>query len=388
MFVGFVAAPAAVRRRCCAIFEHETPLRSDRTARRKSSRYWALNPISTSSPVVVSGMALFALAGLRNRRMNLQFALLQPAAGWRATVHRRTAPRARSPPCNSSRSSQHRMRMILRQHPLEIRKVAGQLAAQQQPLANLEEQVIFVAGELNLLAGIDQPPASESRPSPSAAAEPDKRRSLPADRREALHHRQAMPVGRHHHQAVFPQHQQRSVQREPRFFRRDRENRLARSSTPARSPESPPAAPASAATPESSRATCPQCASGTARTPGWPTGSPEASPARPHPAAAAHNPADGVPEWCPRRLSSPGPDRATDAQFQICGGQMNPIPIRFHQDVRQDRNRGLLLDHALRQVQFSYQIGLADGRIPLSRVQDSLAQVFSYSYYASNETLE
>ena len=36
-------------------------------------------------------------------------------------------------------------------------------------------------------------------------------------------------------------------------------------------------------------------------------------------------------------------------------------PVGLQQHVRQDRNGGLLLDHALRQTQFAYQIGLADG---------------------------
>src|SRR5579884_681456 len=46
--------------------------------------------------------------------------------------------------------------VFLRQHPLKIRKVAGQLAAQQQPVAKLEKQMILVAAErdLSIIAGI------------------------------------------------------------------------------------------------------------------------------------------------------------------------------------------------------------------------------------------
>ena len=40
-----------------------------------------------------------------------------------------------------------------------------------------------------------------------------------------LHHRQAMPVGRHHRQPIVLQQQQRPVQREARLFHRDRKNR-------------------------------------------------------------------------------------------------------------------------------------------------------------------
>ena len=41
--------------------------------------------------------------------------------------------------------------------------------------------------------------------------------------------------------------------------------------------------------------------------------------------------------------------------------KMDPVAIRLDQHVRQDRNRGFLLHYALRQVQFSNQIGPADG---------------------------
>src|SRR5258708_29452322 len=42
------------------------------------------------------------------------------------------------------------VRMVLRKDTLKIRKVAGQLTAEQQPVADTEEQVIVIAGELNL----------------------------------------------------------------------------------------------------------------------------------------------------------------------------------------------------------------------------------------------
>ncbi len=51
----------------------------------------------------------------------------------------------------------HGVRMILRQHALEIREIAGQLAAQQQALADCEEQVVIVAGELTWPSSIDRP---------------------------------------------------------------------------------------------------------------------------------------------------------------------------------------------------------------------------------------
>src|SRR5579872_1727328 len=43
----------------------------------------------------------------------------------------------------------HRMRMILGQYPLEVREVPGKLSAQQQAIAELEEQMVLVAGKLN-----------------------------------------------------------------------------------------------------------------------------------------------------------------------------------------------------------------------------------------------
>ncbi len=72
----------------------------------------------------------------------------------------------------------HRVRLVLRQHPFEIGKVAGQLPAEQQTLAKLEEQVILVAGKLQLCIRRPIPdPASESLPSPCAAAAPGRSRS-------------------------------------------------------------------------------------------------------------------------------------------------------------------------------------------------------------------
>ena len=115
--------------------------------------------------------------------------------------------------------------MILRQHALEVREVAGQLAAQQQPLAELEEQMIVIARRNR--TSHPRPhrrPASESRPWPSAAAARETTPVTPGRSIGALHHRQAMPIGRHHRQALALQQQQRAVQREPRLLHRDRED--------------------------------------------------------------------------------------------------------------------------------------------------------------------
>jgi hypothetical protein len=40
---------------------------------------------------------------------------------------------------------------------------------------------------------------------------------------------------------------------------------------------------------------------------------------------------------------------------------VNAIPIRFYKNIRQDRNRGFLLNHALREIQFPHEIGSANG---------------------------
>ena len=49
-----------------------------------------------------------------------------------------------------------------------------------------------------------------------------------------------------------------------------------------------------------------------------------------------------------------------DPQFQIRSGQSHAVAGGLQEHVGQDRNGGLLFHHALRQTQFSYQIGLAD----------------------------
>src|SRR6185369_10422192 len=53
---------------------------------------------------------------------------------------------------------------------------------------------------------------------------------------------------------------------------------------------------------------------------------------------------------------------ATDSKLEVCSSQSDAITRCFEQYVREDRYRGFLFDDTLRQAQFSYQIGLADGK--------------------------
>src|ERR1019366_6509993 len=52
---------------------------------------------------------------------------------------------------------------------------------------------------------------------------------------------------------------------------------------------------------------------------------------------------------------------AADAQFQVRGGQRQPVVGHFQKHVRKNRYGGFLLHHALRQTQLTYQIALVDG---------------------------
>src|SRR6185437_9715841 len=55
-------------------------------------------------------------------------------------------------------------------------------------------------------------------------------------------------------------------------------------------------------------------------------------------------------------LLDSGRARATDAQFQVGGGEPYLILICFDQNVREDRDGGLPLHHALSESQLAYQI--------------------------------
>src|ERR1019366_10566285 len=52
---------------------------------------------------------------------------------------------------------------------------------------------------------------------------------------------------------------------------------------------------------------------------------------------------------------------AADAQFQVRGGQRQPVVRRFQKHVRENWYGGFLLHYALRQTQLTYQIALVDG---------------------------
>ena len=175
-----------------------------------------------------------------------------------------------------------------------------------------------------------------------------------------LHHRQAMPVGRHHRQAGALQQQQRSVQREARLLHRDRENR----SRDHRRQHAHRNLRQYVRHLRQLRKTF-------ARHARNPRPGPPAHQARPlvvlqlHLQIGVRQQAHVIQQplgWNRPRALLLHPRRTGRAnpQLQIRGRQIDPIPGRFHQHVRQDRDRGLLLNHALRQVQFSNQIRLAD----------------------------
>ena len=56
-----------------------------------------------------------------------------------------------------------------------------------------------------------------------------------------------------------------------------------------------------------------------------------------------------------------GRTRAADAQLQIRGGESDPVVLRLQQHVGEDRDGGLLLDHTLREAQFSNEVCFTDG---------------------------
>jgi hypothetical protein len=61
------------------------------------------------------------------------------------------------------------------------------------------------------------------------------------------------------------------------------------------------------------------------------------------------------------RLLHLGRARSLDALVEVRRGDRQPVVGRLDQKIRQDRNRGLALDHALRCGQLAQQLGAADG---------------------------
>ena len=52
--------------------------------------------------------------------------------------------------------------------------------------------------------------------------------------------------------------------------------------------------------------------------------------------------------------------RTAYSQLQVRGGQNDPVVLRLNQDIGEDRDRGLLLHHALGETQLPHQIRLAN----------------------------
>ena len=169
-----------------------------------------------------------------------------------------------------------------------------------------------------------------------------------------------MPVRRHHRQAIALQQQQRSVQREARLLHRDRKNR-------SRDHRRQHAHRNLRQHVRHLR----QLRKAFARHPRNARPRPPAHQARPLVVLQLYFEI-GVrqqPHIIQQPLGWNGPRALllhsrrtgrTDPQLQIGGRQIDPIPSRFHQHVRQDRYGGLLLNYALRKIQFPNQIRLAD----------------------------
>ena len=196
--------------------------------------------------------------------------------------------------------------MLLRQHPFEVRKISGELAAEQQPVAELEEQMILIAAKsARWHPDRHRRPAFEARPSLSAAAAPDTRRVTPGSSPELSTIARrcpsvatiARPPFLSTSSAPFSVKRDSSLEiakmvlRDHRRQHADRNLRQHLRHLPA--------------VPENFRATCRRCASSSGRTPGSPSGSPESSPEHRLPAAGARNPASAAPESSRARLSSP-----------------------------------------------------------------------------------
>src|SRR5579871_1425899 len=94
--------------------------------------------------VIFHGQALFALAGFRKRRMDLHLAgqgLQTDGAG--ALIGKLCYPLNRF--AELFPVDEYRMRLILRKYSLKIREVSSQLTAEQQPISELEKEMIFIS---------------------------------------------------------------------------------------------------------------------------------------------------------------------------------------------------------------------------------------------------
>ena len=93
--------------------------------------------------------------------------------------------------------------MLLRKHSLEVREITRELAAQQQPAAQLEKQMILIAGETQHGGGVGIPGQLLKLGHRLARQQRSIRTGNTGKISRALHHRQTMSVGGHHRETAF-----------------------------------------------------------------------------------------------------------------------------------------------------------------------------------------
>ena len=193
--------------------------------------------------------------------------------------------------------------------------------------------------------------------------------------RRPLHVCQAMPVGRHHRQRFVGQQQQSAVQRKAALFHRDRKHRprdhrrklLHRnlSNRLRHSRQLGKTFPAHARNP------CSRPAAGEIR---------PVVLGKLHRDIGIRQQSHVIQQLSRRNRARtlflhPGRARGSQTQFQIRRSEVKPVSTGLQQHVRKDRDRGLFLDHTLRQTQFADQIRLTDSELHFVGSDPSLMTV-------------
>ena len=160
-----------------------------------------MKPISSSGPVYSTGI-VSSLSPVSEMEEWTFSSPGRTARGSRANVRRRTAPHVRCAARISSRADSDAVRVVLGQHALVIREIPGQLAAHQQPVAELEEQMIVVAGKARSACRLASPASFRISRIAFLGSSAWKVRFTTSEVHASVQHRQAVTVGRHHHQAV------------------------------------------------------------------------------------------------------------------------------------------------------------------------------------------
>src|ERR1017187_5916408 len=311
---------------------------------------------------IFAGDALLAFPSLDGRRENLDFARGElHADGARALVGKLRDTLDRR--ANFVAVQLGRVYVVFWQNLVVVREVARKLAGNEKPFAKLEEQVVLVTGKNQLAVSGAFVPQLYNLGHGFLMHERSKTHASAGRGRRDLHISQPMTVRGYHGGRIRLQQQQSAIQSEAGFLQRDGKRsardhgcqqlhrNLAHCVCHLRQlRETFPRHSSNACTRPATRQTGPMVL--------------QELDGQIHVRQQPHVVQQLAGRDGTRSLFLDlSRTRAADAQLQIGDSKRNPVVLNLQQHVGKDRNRGVLLDHTLREAQFSNEVCFADGEL-------------------------